>query len=68
MGERGLTRGKPMKLIQVAITIAVGSAMIYLGVENMLICGISGGFAAYLATLLFMRLGWYNPEQAETGN
>ena len=57
-----------MKLCQLAITIAVGWVLIYLGIENFMIAGINGGVAAYLFTLLVIRLGWYSPEQSETGD
>lgn len=56
-----------MKLLQLSITIFVGWALIYLGVKNLMIAGVTGGFSAYLVTLLFIRLGWTHPEESETG-
>ncbi len=70
--EEGLTYGAGsrmrMKMLQIAITIAVGWWMIWLGVKNFMIVGVTGGFAAYLVTLLFIRLGWHHPEETEPGD
>ena len=48
-----------------AIVIAVGCWMIYMGVETPIIVGMTGIFAAYLFTLLVTYLGWHGTEQAD---